>query len=115
MLGQSQKYTLSDFFGQGRFPQYPQCRRVDHIDVTTHKLRERLLAPAADVCANEQLVSVIYHSKIIHRWTENRTVIYLARSERSPCRGSGGAGDSSPSSASQTQARLAKLAGIGSV
>src|SRR6266516_722867 len=90
MLGQSQKCALSDFFGQGRLPHYPQCGRMDQIDVTTHKLRERLLAPAADVCANEHLVSVIYHSKIIHRWTENRTVIYLARSDRFPCRGSGG-------------------------
>src|ERR1044071_4654393 len=69
MLGQSQKYALSDFFGQGRFPQYPQCGRVDDIDVTTDKLRERLLTPAADVCPNEHLVSVIYHSRIIHRWS----------------------------------------------
>src|SRR6266516_5433802 len=83
MLGQSQKCALSDFFGQGRLPHYPQCGRMDQIDVKTHKLRERLLAPAADVCPNEHLVSVIYHSKIIHRWTEKRTVIHslMYRSE----------------------------------
>src|SRR5688572_32959271 len=47
--------------------------------MAVHQLAERAFATVADVCANQSLVGVVGHLKIIHRRSQNRTPLFLLR------------------------------------
>src|SRR5262245_21042017 len=81
MLSQREEHTLRHILGEVCITENPLSCRVNEVDMAMHQLAERGFATGADVCANQNLVAVVFHSQMIHRRSQNRTLLQVARAK----------------------------------